>query len=87
MAQKTIVQLIDDLDGGQAAETINFGLDGAHYEIDLSEDNAAALRDVLAPYIAHARRSGRSSPRAANASASGRTSSGASRLSAVGGDR
>jgi hypothetical protein len=66
MAQKTIVQLIDDLDGAQAAETISFGLDGAHYEIDLSEENAAALRDVLATYIAHARRAGRANSRAAN---------------------
>jgi ribosomal protein L4 len=66
MAQKTIVQLIDDLDGDEAAETISFGLDGAQYEIDLSENNAAALRDVLATYIAHARRTGRNSARAAN---------------------
>jgi hypothetical protein len=60
MAQKHIVQLIDDLDGGVAAETVSFGLDGATYEIDLSEKNAAKLRDVLANYVAAARRSGRS---------------------------
>jgi len=28
---------MDDLDGGDAAETVTFGLDGATYEIDLSK--------------------------------------------------
>jgi hypothetical protein len=73
MSQKTIVQLIDDLDGEQAAETITFGLDGAQYEIDLSEENAAALRDVLATYIAHARRAVRSNSRAASGNGSAST--------------
>ena len=59
MAQKTIVQLIDDLDHGQAEETVSFALDGASYEIDLSAKNAAKLRDALALYVASARRSGR----------------------------
>ena len=40
MAQKVQVVLIDDLDGGDATETVTFGLDGATYEIDLSEQNA-----------------------------------------------
>ena len=57
MAQKTIVQLIDDLDQGAAEETVSFGLDGANYEIDLSAKNAAKLRDALATYVANARRS------------------------------
>ena len=35
MAQKVRIILEDDLDGGPADETIRFGLDGAHYEIDL----------------------------------------------------
>jgi hypothetical protein len=59
MAQKTIVQLIDDLDGGVATETVQFGLDGTQYEIDLSEKNASKLRDVMASYVAHARRASR----------------------------
>ena len=59
MAQKTIVQLIDDLDQGAAEETVSFGLDGANYEIDLSAKNAAKVRDALAVYVANARRSGR----------------------------
>jgi hypothetical protein len=63
MAQKHIVQLIDDLDGVEAAETVEFALDGTRYEIDLSADNAAKFRDALAVYIANARRSSRPGPR------------------------
>jgi hypothetical protein len=67
MAQKTIVQLIDDLDQGAADETVRFGLDGTNYEIDLSAKNAAKLRDTLANYVANARRAGRAAGRAAAA--------------------
>lgn len=56
MAQRMHIVLEDDLDGSEAAETIMFGLDGTSYEIDLSERNAAKLRDALAKYVAHARR-------------------------------
>jgi hypothetical protein len=58
MAQRVHVVLVDDIDGSDAGETVTFGLDGATYEIDLNEKNAAALRDALAPYLGHARRSG-----------------------------
>jgi len=60
MAQKTIVQLIDDLDGSNSdtIETVTFGLDGVTYEIDLSDDNAGQLRDSLAQFIGSARRTG-----------------------------
>jgi hypothetical protein len=58
MAQKVTVSLVDDLDGSEAEETVEFGLDGAFYEIDLSEDNAERLRDALADYVEHARRAG-----------------------------
>jgi hypothetical protein len=62
MAQKVQVVLIDDIDGGEAAETVTFGLDGATYEIDLSNGNAAQLRNALAHWVGNARRvSGRSS--------------------------
>lgn len=56
MVQKHIVQLEDDIDGGVAAETVTFALDGVNYEIDLSAKNAAKLRDTLAVYVAHGRR-------------------------------
>jgi hypothetical protein len=58
MAQKVQVLLVDDFDGGTADETVQFGIDGTAYEIDLSAANAAGLRDALAPYVAVARRVG-----------------------------
>ncbi|CUU56520.1 Lsr2 protein [Parafrankia irregularis] len=58
MAQKTIVSLIDDLSGETADETVRFGLDGAQYEIDLSEVNAKKLREALASFVSAGRRSG-----------------------------
>ena len=58
MAQKVTVSLIDDLDGDKAEETVEFGLDGKNYEIDLSSSNAEKLRDALASYVAAARRPG-----------------------------
>jgi hypothetical protein len=54
--QEVIVHLVDDLDGGQAAETVAFALDGVGYEIDLSAKNAKALRADLAKWTAHARK-------------------------------
>jgi hypothetical protein len=50
MASKTTIQLLDDLDGGEAEETLIFGLDGRAYEIDLSSANAGKLRAALEPY-------------------------------------
>jgi hypothetical protein len=59
MAQKTVVSLIDDLDGeSEADETVEYGIDGVTYEIDLTKENAEALREIFAPYVAAARRSG-----------------------------
>jgi acyl-CoA hydrolase len=58
MAQKVHITLEDDLDGGDAVETVAFGLDGRGYEIDLNAKNAKALREALAKYVAAARRAG-----------------------------
>ena len=58
MAQKVTVTLVDDLDGSTAEETVEFGLDGASYAIDLSGNNAGRLRDALEEYVEHARRAG-----------------------------
>ncbi|WP_250002106.1 Lsr2 family protein [Actinoplanes sp. M2I2] len=51
MAKQTITVLTDDLDGGDADHTIEFGLDGVNYTIDLSEKNAGKLRKALDPYL------------------------------------
>jgi hypothetical protein len=56
MAQRTVVHLIDDLDGGVADETLEFGLEGSIYEIDLSSEHANELRDCLVQYVLVARR-------------------------------
>lgn len=64
MVQKHVIQLEDDIDGGNATETLLFGLDGTNYEIDLSAKNAGKLRDALAVYVAHGRRASRSGARA-----------------------
>ncbi|MFI5758207.1 Lsr2 family protein [Streptomyces sp. NPDC051569] len=56
MAQRVVVTLSDDIDGGQAAETVTFGLDGKSYEIDLNPANAKKLRKALAPYLAAGRK-------------------------------
>src|ERR687890_2480042 len=58
MAQQRTVRFVDDLDGSEASGTVDFGLDGRRYEIDLSDDNAATLRDALAPFVGAARKSG-----------------------------
>ena len=58
MAQIQEIRLIDDLDGQEADETVEFGIDGKSYEIDLSTANAGKLRDVLAEFVGSARRAG-----------------------------
>lgn len=60
MAQRTIVELIDDLDGtsNEDIETVSFGLDGATYEIDLNDKNAAKLREALDDFVSSGRRIG-----------------------------
>ena len=51
MATKTKVVLIDDLTGDPADTTVKFSLDKTEYEIDLSNDNAAKLRETLSRYV------------------------------------
>ena len=60
MAQKVVVELVDDLDGTATEDisTVAFSLDGASYEIDLNENNAERLRESLARYLGAARRTG-----------------------------
>lgn len=60
MAQQVIVELVDDLDGTTSDDisTVSFGLDGATYEIDLTEANAQTLRTTLEQFVGAARRTG-----------------------------
>ena len=73
MAQKVSIILVDDIDGGDATETVQFGLDGTSYEIDLSDANAGALREALSGYVGHARKvtSGRRGRRSTAAATTG----------------
>ncbi|MFF3733714.1 Lsr2 family protein [Streptomyces sp. NPDC002476] len=56
MAQRVVVTLFDDIDGGAATETVTFALDGKSYEIDLNASNAKKLRKALAPYVSAGRK-------------------------------
>jgi len=68
MAQRVQYMLVDDIDGTEAVETVSFSLDGVSYEIDLTAANAKKLRNDLATWVSHARRSGgRKSSRKAGA--------------------
>jgi hypothetical protein len=63
VAQRVVVTLSDDIDGGEAAETVAFGLDGKSYEIDLNPSNAKKLRKALAPYVTAGRKQTNASKR------------------------
>ena len=58
MAQKVQVLLVDDIDGGTAEETVTFALDGVNYEIDLTAENAAQLRESFSRWVGHGRKVG-----------------------------
>lgn len=59
MAKRTVVILVDDVDGSPASETIVYGIDGSAYAIDLNAVNGQELRDALAPYMSVSRHLGR----------------------------
>lgn len=59
MAKTTRTVITDDIDGtvlDDNATPVRFALDGTQYELDLSEDNADELRQLLAPWIKAARK-------------------------------
>ncbi|MFN2606335.1 MAG: Lsr2 family protein [Acidimicrobiales bacterium] len=51
MAEKVTVELVDDLDGSAAEETIQFSVNGSAYRIDVSKKNSDAFWKALKPYI------------------------------------
>ncbi|MBE1491506.1 histone-like nucleoid-structuring protein Lsr2 [Plantactinospora soyae] len=79
MAKQIIHKLVDDLDGGDADETVKFSLDGVQYEIDLSKKNAGKLRDLFAPYAASGQKVGRGAVVVGGRAARGRGSATADR--------
>lgn len=66
MVQKVHIVLEDDLDGSEASETVQFGLDGTSYEIDLNEKNAKKLRTAISAYVAGGRKQSRLTSRRSN---------------------
>jgi hypothetical protein len=56
VARVTKVELVDDLDGGAADETVMFALDNQSFELDLSAHHAGILRDILGDYVAAGRK-------------------------------
>src|SRR3954469_21107342 len=69
MATKTLVQMLDDLDQTEGADTLTFAVNGIGYEIDLNEKNTAKFEKALAPFVSAARRTGRISSRPSTSSA------------------
>jgi Lsr2 len=69
MAKQVVTLLTDDLDGTAGDRTVEFGLDGVRYTIDLSDKNAGKLRKALQPYVTAGHRlrrgpaAGRGTPR------------------------
>jgi hypothetical protein len=72
MAKRVIQELIDDLDGKAADESVAFGVDGVQYSIDLSKKNAEKLRAALKPYISAGTKVGRSATLPARSAGRGR---------------
>lgn len=58
MAQRVHIDLVGDIDGAVAEETVSFALDGHVYDIDLTAVHAAELRAELEVYVEHARTAG-----------------------------
>jgi hypothetical protein len=55
MVTVTRTVLVDDLDGSQDdVHTVRFSLDGTDFEIDLTADNEARLRDKLDRFVENA---------------------------------
>jgi hypothetical protein len=79
MAKVVSTAYVDDLDGSEASGPVDFSLDGKDYTIDLSDSNAARLRDALASFVASARRASGTGRRRLTSSSPQRSASGRSR--------
>lgn len=71
MARQVLVTMVSDLSGKEGdVETIEFGLDGVGFEVDLTPGEAEKLRGVLEPYVLAGRRLGRNGKPRGSASSS-----------------
>lgn len=58
MAQQLVTEWRDDVEGGDADETIQFAFDGVTYEIDVNTANATKMREQLRYWAEKGRRTG-----------------------------
>jgi hypothetical protein len=56
VAQEVITRIVDDIDGGEADQTVVFSWGSAQYEIDLNDKNVEKMAKALQPYIEKARK-------------------------------
>ncbi|MDR0990629.1 MAG: Lsr2 family protein [Propionibacteriaceae bacterium] len=56
MAKLKTVVFVDDIDGSPADHTVSFTVDGVSYQIDLSDEHAAALHEDFDKWVKKARR-------------------------------
>jgi hypothetical protein len=75
MAQKIQTLFLDDIDGGEAAGTVRFALDGTEYEIDLNAEHSDELRSALGKYVTYARKVGGTARRGGRGAGRGRGAS------------
>ncbi|WP_370639667.1 Lsr2 family protein [Allobranchiibius sp. GilTou73] len=72
LAQRVQIILEDDIDGSDAAETVQFAVDGVTYEIDVNEQHATQLREAFVSWVGAARKvRGAASKRSPGGSAAG----------------
>jgi hypothetical protein len=87
VAQKVIVETVDDLDGSVITDgsggTVAFSFQGKSYEIDLSSDNRDKLASALDPYISKARPTGQRRRTAEPQQQRGASSSNGNRLQEI----
>lgn len=77
MAQREVVTYTCDLHEGEVdGQTVQFGHDGASYEIELCDKHRKEMLDAFEPFLNAARKAGSSTRRSAPRKAQARTSGG-----------
>jgi len=75
VAERVTIELVDDLDGSVADETVHFTWEGKALVVDLNKKNADKLRKAIEPFVAAARPDGTVQAPAARRRPSGGSSS------------
>lgn len=72
MVQKVVTELVDDITGDPAVETIMFTVRGVTYEFDASAETAREFDEAFAGYVESARRVGKAASSAGHVRGVGR---------------